>query len=350
MFKLFHSMNMTPRGAARCAFTQHFLISIMLIVIFLLLPSLIVAQGTAVITIDNTDQLTLMHTLTGHTLPINDLVFAPDGAALISASDDITARTWDMVTGEGIWTLNGQLIQVRSVDISPDGEKILTTGFNSYAFQWDVRSKTRADEVQQLAAFNDGEYAPDGETFALSIGDGTVRIYDAETNEELQVLQASALRIPRISYSPDGTQIAAGTGFPDNQVLVWDAASGELLYDFDFFDDTILSLDYRADGLQLAAAAANGEIVVIDTVGLAPIYIIEENIGGVFDVAYNPQNELAAAVDFGGGIKLWNSENGEALAHLLPEEPFTAVAFSKDGALLAAAGENATVFVWHIGE
>ncbi|MEM6528098.1 MAG: WD40 repeat domain-containing protein [Chloroflexota bacterium] len=307
------------------------------------------AQDTPpTITTDNTDALELTYTLEGHTLRVNDLVFAPDGSTLVSGSDDITARTWDMTTGEEIWELNGQLNPVRSVDISPDGRAILTTGFNSYAFRWDVRSRTRADEVQELAAFNDGEYAPDGMTFALSVGDGTVRIYDSATNEALQVIQAPALRVPRLSYHPDGTQIAGGTGFPDNRVLVWDVATGEIAHEYDFFDDTILSVDYRADGEQLATATASGEVIVIDVAAGEPLHTIELDTGGVFDVAYNPANNLLVAVDFAGGVHLYESDSGEELAHLLPDMPMTAVAFSPNGGALSAGGDDGRVYIWRI--
>ncbi|MEL6270418.1 MAG: WD40 repeat domain-containing protein [Chloroflexota bacterium] len=331
------------------AWPRPYIIAVVLLT--LMLASGIHAQDAPVtITTDNADALELIYTLEGHTLRVNDLVFAPDGATLISGSDDITARTWDMATGETIWEMNGQLNLVRSVDISPDGRAILTTGFDNYAFRWDVRSRTRADEVQELAAFNDGEYAPDGTTFALSVGDGTVRIYDSATNAQLLSIQAPALRVPRLSYHPDGTQIAGGTGFPDNRVLVWDVDSGEIAHEYDFFDDTILSLDYRADGEQLAAATANGDVVVIDVLSGEPQYTVALDAGGVFDVAYNPTSHLLAAVDFAGGVYVWNSDDGEQLAHLLPDVPMTAVAFSPDGASLATGGNDTRVYVWQAGE
>ena len=48
-------------------------------------------------------------------------VFSPDGALIVSASEDATARIWDADTGECMRTLDGHWHAVMSAVFSPTG-------------------------------------------------------------------------------------------------------------------------------------------------------------------------------------------------------------------------------------
>ena len=48
-----------------------------------------------------------VHTLAGHTDTVNSAAFSPDGKLVVTASDDNTAKVWDVATGEEVHTLAG---------------------------------------------------------------------------------------------------------------------------------------------------------------------------------------------------------------------------------------------------
>jgi WD40 repeat protein len=58
---------------------------------------------------------------TGHTNPVNSVVFSPDGLTLASGSWDKTIMLWNVATGEVTVTLEGHTDRVTSVGFSPDG-------------------------------------------------------------------------------------------------------------------------------------------------------------------------------------------------------------------------------------
>ena len=67
-----------------------------------------------------------LHTLQGHTEYVSSASFSPDGTTLVTASDDGTAKIWDVLTGNCLHTLQGHTNYVKSASFSPDGTTLVT--------------------------------------------------------------------------------------------------------------------------------------------------------------------------------------------------------------------------------
>jgi WD40 repeat protein len=65
-----------------------------------------------------------------------------------------------------------------------------------------------------------GLYSPDGKCLASGSKDHTVKVWDAQTGEELLSLPVSA-PARSVAFSPDGHRLAAGT--VGGTVTIWDA-------------------------------------------------------------------------------------------------------------------------------
>jgi WD40 repeat protein len=61
-------------------------------------------------------------------------VFSPDGSRILTASDDHTARLWDV--GKWLATLEGHTGSVRRAVFSPDDSRILTASDDNTARLW----------------------------------------------------------------------------------------------------------------------------------------------------------------------------------------------------------------------
>jgi WD40 repeat protein len=328
---------------------------LLVLIITLLTVPLIAQDDTATpISLDNADALPLAWTITAHDLPINDLDFSDDGTMLVSASDDLSTASWDVETGEEQVRFEGQLHQVRSVDVAPDGRTVLTTGFNGIAFLWDVRSVTRASSVNAdgFPSISDGEFAPDGESYALAMGDGVVRVYDLETEAVLQTLPASALLVERIAYHPDATHIVAGIGFPSDHALVWDLDSGEVVATLSGHNGTVYGVDYAPDGAAIVTGGGDGSLIVWDNEGYEPLWTVEmAHDGSIYDVVFSPSGDLLATVGFDGVLRLWDAATGDPLADYTPLDParsLLAVAFTAQGDAIAVAGESGEIWLWRV--
>ncbi len=121
----------------------------------------------------------IRHVLHGHDGRCNAIGFSPDGLSLVSAGDDMVARTWNTVTGSLKKELRGHTEQVFAAIYHPDGTRIATAG-----------------------------------------RDGSIRIWDAETGEELLRLQGHSGYVFSLAFSPDGSTLLSGSG--DSTLRLWD--------------------------------------------------------------------------------------------------------------------------------
>lgn len=85
-----------------------------------------------------------LHVLVGHTAAVNSVAFSPDGKRVLTGSDDHTAKIWDSETGQELLTLTGHRDAVTAVDFSADGLSALTASHDGTAIVW-AASEWRPD-------------------------------------------------------------------------------------------------------------------------------------------------------------------------------------------------------------
>ena len=120
-----------------------------------------------------------------HTSAVNCCAFSPDdGARVVTASSDRTARIWDAETGAQLLMLKGHTAPVLSCAFSPD----------------------------------------DGARVVTASDDGEARIWDAETGATLQTLEEHTDFIRSCAFSPDGgTRVV--TASDDRTARIWNSAA-----------------------------------------------------------------------------------------------------------------------------
>ncbi|MEM7543976.1 MAG: TIR domain-containing protein [Pseudomonadota bacterium] len=94
--------------------------------------------------------------LKGHTRPVVQIAFSPDGTRLASASEDLTARIWDVASGKTIAILPHKS-HVQDIVFSPDGMSVATGSGGSDMepeyFETTTRIWPLFDDTQALIDF-----------------------------------------------------------------------------------------------------------------------------------------------------------------------------------------------------
>jgi len=235
---------------------------------------------------------------------IIDAAFLPDGKRVVTAARrDTIVRIWDAATGRQLMALAGHEGRVFRVAVSRDGSRMLTSSDDGTARLWDTVDGREIAVLVNLASapgavFNSvGDRAivlgADGTTriFAASSGnliesnsqegrarrmrlaragssmflelntqsDGTLRLIDAVTGEELGRTGVINAQLRDIVISPDGTRILSSTY---GETQLWDAASGMELATLDGHTLSDLDFAFSPDGTKVLTVARGGPVLV----------------------------------------------------------------------------------------
>lgn len=168
----------------------------------------------------------LRHELEAHEGGVVAARFSSDGARVVTASLDGTARIWDAAAGSELGTLElGQ--PLNGAAFVRDDTVVVTWGEEGGLVTWDADSGRRqADLVGHSKAIQDLVVSPDGRQFATASTDGTARIWDVGEARPVHTFDLG-FRLSGMDWSPNGRVLAASSF--DGDVHLWDPTTGALI-------------------------------------------------------------------------------------------------------------------------
>src|SRR5262249_28777328 len=118
---------------------------------------------------------------------------------------------WQHLLQRGYVSLHGQDI-VRNVAYSPDGKRLASGSTHGRVRVWDAQT---GQEVLTLRGHTGTVasvcFSPDGKCLASASSDKTVRLWDAQSGQEVLTLRGHTGYVTSVCFSPDGTRIASAS-------------------------------------------------------------------------------------------------------------------------------------------
>jgi WD40 repeat protein len=99
-------------------------------------------------------------------------------------------------------------------------------------------------------------FGPGGLLATASL-DGTARLWDVDSGEELATLRGHDAPVNQVAVRPDGARIA--TGSEDHTVKVWDPLTGRQLLTLYGHEYLVYGVAFSPDGRLLASASPDGD-------------------------------------------------------------------------------------------
>jgi hypothetical protein len=108
-------------------------------------------------------------------------------------------------------------------------------------------------------------------------------------------------------------------------------------------------VDFSGDGARAGTGFDDGAVGVWDTDNRQERWLHTNHVGGVYRVAFSPDDKLLASAGKDGLIVLWDTATGTAKAKLVGHKKgVRALAFSQDGKALASGSADHTVRLWDV--
>lgn len=161
-----------------------------------------------------------------YTSTIQSIAFGPDGKLLVSGGIDNTVRLWDVRKKRAIFSHKPNqkgvsYANVQTVAFSPNSEVFASAGTHKEIHLWS------ATDHKLIGTLNTEEYVetlafhPDGRFLAAGVK-ARIRVWDMETQSEVQPLEGSLGRVNTIAFSSDGNTLVGSAGH--GVIRVWDTS------------------------------------------------------------------------------------------------------------------------------
>jgi WD40 repeat protein len=138
---------------------------------------------------------------------------------------------------------------------SPDETLLVTSSLDGTVRLWDVATGEQVHEFEVGEGVIYADFSPDGQLITASDTVGFAYIWDVATKSLLRRLTGHTATIWTALFSPDGTQIV--TSGWDGTARIWDVASGEAIRILDNGRDADLYwAEFSPDGQFVVTGAA----------------------------------------------------------------------------------------------
>jgi WD40 repeat protein/serine/threonine protein kinase len=259
--------------------------------------------------------------LEGANKHILSVAWSPDGRRLAAGGDFSGIRVWDADSGSLLYTSWGNYFRVHAVAFTPDGKALLAAGSGPSVL---VRDPTTGEVIrdippheQQTAGTNCIEWSPDDRMLASSGSfETTVRLWDRETGGLLRSTGSGYIRgsrdmISGVAWSPNGKWLASGSN--DGKLRLWEAQSGQELATFESRVGPIHCVAWSPDG-KLLADGERHAVQIWDVNAHKTVHVLEEHAGAVLDVRWSADGAYLASLDQEGPvIRIWQISTGKLL-------------------------------------
>jgi WD40 repeat protein len=275
--------------------------------------------------------------LAGHANSVNDVAFSPDGTRVVSGAHDQKVRVWDLRTPRAplLSTTSPRPGPVFAAAFSPDG---MLVGYADYSgvWVWNLQSPQTPPFLLKgpnLAANSTLPYvsmtfSPDGTHIAAGDLFGGVWLWDLKAPQQPRVLRSHPSRVNSVAFSPDGTRLASaggaredafgpqrGRGFepgtdqtPDWNIRIWDLTNPDLPPSMLTGQESQANkIAFSPDGKHLASAGGDGGLRLFDlSRPQLRPVYFHAHEGGARSVAYSPDGSRLATTGSDYGVRVWS--------------------------------------------
>lgn len=279
---------------------------------------------------------------------VTAIAFAPDGKSIAAGSNDSTIYLWDPATQKEQKQIKGMQQRVTAVLITPDGKSLVAGSQLGMVSVWDL------PQQQQRMASHSGRgsamalaLSPDGQNLVSGGEDRRMFVREVATGRFHRIIHGHTGKINAISYCSDGRHFASAAA--DKTCRIWDSTNGQEVRKLDTNEATgFQSVAYSPDGKKLVTGTKD-LIQIWDPATGKELAKMPGHKGLVNALAFSKDGKMLASVGEDGDVQVWDPASGRLMRRLgRHNKAANALAFAPDGKTLATGGEDNQLLIWDV--
>ena len=354
-----------------------------------------------------------------HRENIPNIEYSPDGKSLATAATDASIKIWNVDLAVPVASYVDFGLAIQDIEYTPAGDYMMVAlggehhfpdgsdnPAGSAAILWDLKNRAQSHLYSGHSDWSwAADISPDGRLIASGSGplrfpasiedlDATVRVWDAESGEELLVLQGHENTVDSVKFMPDSQQLLSSSwdgtirrwdltegveiqqyavpdervymvellpngaqflsGSSDGLIRLWDLETGETLREYSGHTDSVNGVHVNADGTRLVSASGDfgGDDYTVrlwDVESGEQLMIYEGHSHIVNYAKLSPNMEFIISTSWDDSARMWDTETGEEIKQFVGHAGNTfGIAISADSATLLTTSSDTTVRMWDI--
>jgi WD40 repeat protein len=337
----------------------------------------------------------LIRTLAGHSDKVVKVDALNDASQVVSASEDGTAKLWDLDTGAEIRTFEGHSKPLTSIKVVAGGTYIVTASWDKKVLVWETGSgqyfysylghsltpnaltPVSADTV--ISAGNDGvvqvwkigssganvslraegrcgwvmdtAYAnptPTKNIVASAMSDGTVDVWDLNSCAKIGGLAGHSAACTSVEFTSDSNYLISASR--DCTAVVWRLQDRRKMYIIDHHQKAVTKALPTHDMRYIVTASEDKTLAVCTFAEGTHLRTFLGHTKGVTDCILTTDNQFIISCSEDQTLKMWKFQTTGG-SEYLPRIPghtqeINSVAISDDGKHVASASSDRMIKVW----
>jgi len=207
----------------------------------------------------------LRHTLTGHTGKVlSAKFFSADSSKIVSGSHDRTLKIWDLRSKVCTKTIFAGSSCNDLVTSDVAGTKIISGHFDRKVRFWDIGCDQVVNEIQLHGKVTSLDLSPDMNYLLACSRDDSLKVIDLRTYQIISTFKSEGFRVAfdytRACFSPDGQYVMCGAH--DGSVYVWNAQTNVLEKVLKEHKTAVVATAWHPSGTLLLSSDRNKHVIL----------------------------------------------------------------------------------------